>query len=385
MADALLDKDDTLDVRTADVADAAFIGLPYDLYRGEPNWRPPLRMERKAQIGQGNPARKSIDACFFTAWRKGKPIGRIAAFTNALHDAQHGADTGFFGYFDCQDDAAAQDALLQSAKDWMRGQGRSKLLGPAMWSVNEEVGLLIDGFDHPPAVMMPYGHPHMVEAIARNGFSKAIDLYAYRANLTRGAPDAKLVKSLCAKARRDPGLTWRSQDASDFMGDVHMARDIFNDAWSDNWGFIPFSEQQFTHMAKEMKPIMFKTGFQIGFVDGEPATFIWMIPDVNELVRGLDGRLLPFGWARLLWRLKTKRVSKGRVPLMGLKRKFQKGRRGVALTTAICSDAFDAGQAQGFDQCELSWILEDNASMTGICDLVGADHYKTYRMVEALL
>jgi len=217
------------------------------------------------------------------------------------------------------------------------------------------------------------------------GLKNPSDLFAYLADLSDGAPTGRLVEALRSKAEVDLGLTWLSMNTRDFMGDVRMAREIFNDAWSDNWGFIPFSEEQFSHMAKEMKPIMFGAGFQIGFVDGEPAAFIWMIPDLNEVVKGLDGRLLPFGWAHLLWRLKTKKVTKGRVPLMGLKRKFHKGRCGVALTTKICSDAFDAGQAQGFTQCELSWILEGNRSMTGICELVGADQYKTYRMVEAKL
>ncbi|MGB6228947.1 MAG: hypothetical protein WBF53_02325 [Litorimonas sp.] len=370
-------------VQGSDRADAVFLDLPYELYRGEAHWRAPLRMERRQQIGAKNPATRHMTARFFVARTEGRPVGRIAAFTNAEHDRHHGPGVAFFGYFDCVDDPAVSDALLEAAKDWARGQGRTRLVGPAMWSVNEEVGLLIDGFEHPPAIIMPYGHPHQVEAVERNGFEKAVDLYAYRADLSGGAPDVPLVRRLCAKAEADPGLTWRSLNTRDFLADVRMAREIFNDAWADNWGFIPFSEEQFVHMAKEMRPIMFGTGFQIGFIDGEPATFVWMIPDVNEAVRGLDGKLLPLGWAKLLWRLKTRRVAKGRIPLMGLKRKFHGTRRGVVLTTKICSESFDAGKAQGFAQCELSWVLETNPSMMAICDMVGADRYKTYRMVEA--
>ncbi|GHA81586.1 DNA-binding protein [Algimonas arctica] len=373
------------DISGSDQADSDFLALPYTLYAGEPEWRAPLRFERKAQLSAKNPTRAAITARFFVARRAGQAVGRIAAFINTAHDQVHGGAVAFFGYFDCEDDPALSDGLLNAAKDWARSQGRTHLRGPAMWSVNEEVGLLVDGFEHPPAVMMPYGHPHQVDAITRNGFEKSTDLYAYLADLTDGAPSGRLVSALRGKAETDSGLTWRSMNTRDFMGDVRMAREIFNDAWSDNWGYVPFSEEQFSHMAKEMKPIMFKTGFQIGFVDGEPAAFIWMIPDLNEVVKGLNGRLLPFGWAQLLWRIKAKKVTKGRVPLMGLKRKFHKGRRGVALTTQICSDAFDAGQAQGFTQCELSWILEGNRSMTSICELVGAEPYKTYRMVEAEL
>jgi hypothetical protein len=365
--------DAALDISGSDQADRDFLTLPYTLYAGQPSWRAPLRFERKAQLNDKNPTRATITAKFFVARRDGEAVGRIAAFINTAHDDIHGVGTAFFGYFDCGDDPALADALLEIAKTWAREQGRTYLRGPAMWSVNEEVGLLVDGFNHPPAVMMPYGHPYQVAAIERNGFEKATDLFAYLADLTNGAPDTRLVKALCKKAETDAGLTWRSMNKRDFMGDVKMAYDIFHDAWSDNWGFIPFSEKQFTHMAKEMRPIMFGPGFQIGFIDGEPATFIWMIPDLNEVVKGLNGHLLPFGWAKLLWRI------------MGLKRKFHKGRRGVALTTKICSEAFDAGQAQGFTQCELSWILEDNSSMTGICEMVAAEKYKTYRMVEAIL
>jgi hypothetical protein len=375
----------SIDIVESDSANSEFLSLPYRLYRGEAHWRAPLRMERKAQIGPKNPAFNAITPRFLVAKRGPDVVGRLAVFLNAAHDAAHGSGTAFFGYFDCEDKAETADLLLSKAKQWAREQGCVRLRGPAMWSVNEEVGLLVKGYDYPPAVMMPYGHPYQKELFENNGFHKVVDLYAYRADVSGGAPQGKLVQGLRRKALDDPGLSWRSLNTSDFMNDVRMARDIFNDAWSDNWGFIPFSEAQFTHMAKEMKPIMFKSGFQIGFIDGEPATFVWMIPDLNEATNGLDGHLFPVGWAKLLWRLKTKKVGQGRIPLMGLKKKFQKGRRGVALTTQICSDAFDAGKAQGFHHCELSWVLEDNRSMKGICDLVGADHYKTYRMVEATL
>ena len=376
--------DASIQIVAAQTVGPEFLDLPYRLYRDEPAWRAPLRMERKDHFSAKNPAMGGIKACYFLALKDGQSVGRIAAFTHAEHDAVHGQDTAFFGYFDAIDDPVVADRLFDAAKNWAREQGRARLRGPAMWSVNEEVGLLIKGFDYPPAVMMPFGKPHQVASIERNGFEKAVDLYAFMADLTDGAPKARLVQSLRKKAEADDGLTWRSLNTSDFLGDVRMAREIFNDAWSDNWGFIPFSDTQITHMAKDMKPIMFADGFQIGFVDGEPAAFVWMIPDINEAAHSLNGRLLPFGWAKFLWRLKGKKVTQGRIPLMGLKKKFQKGRRGVALTTEICSRAFDAGKAQGFSGCELSWVLENNDSMIGICDLVHARHYKTYRMVEAV-
>ncbi|WP_371398487.1 hypothetical protein AB6B39_07810 [Algimonas porphyrae] len=194
MADAASDLTDIL-VSSAATASADFLELPYSLYGGEAAWRAPLRMERRAQLGAKNQALQGVTPRFFLARRDGHVVGRIAAFTNARYDAEHGRETAFFGYFDCIDDPDVSDALLSAAKDWGRAEGRQRMVGPAMWSVNEEVGLLVDGYGHPPAVMMPYGHPHQLDAVTRNGFTKAVDLYAYRADLTKGAPTNRLVQN----------------------------------------------------------------------------------------------------------------------------------------------------------------------------------------------
>ena len=373
-------------ITQSDAASAAFVDLPYALYRGEAAWRAPLRMERRAQVDPAkNPAMDRIGPRFFTAARHGRPVGRIAAFTNADHDARYGAGDAFFGYFDCEADPAVEDALLEAAKGWGRERGRSRLIGPGMWSVNEECGLLVNGFEHPPAVMMPHGRPHQVAAVERNGFEKVVDMLAYRADLSRGAPDTPFMRRLRATARRDDGITWRPMDAADFKAEVALAMDIFNDAWSENWGFLPFPQAQIDHMAAEMKPIMYQEGFWVASIDGEPAAFIWMIPDVNEAARGFDGKLLPFNWARFLWRLKRGKVAKSRIPLMGLRREHQNTKRGLAAVAEICAQAFDAGREQGFTQCELSWILEDNEGTKGICEIAGAVPYKTYRIYGAAL
>ena len=322
---------------------------------------------------------------FFTAVRDGKTVGRIAAFTNSAHDARYGSADAFFGYFDCEADRDAEDALLETVKTWAREQGRSRLVGPSMWSVNEECGLLVDGFEHPPAVMMPYGRPSAVAAVERHGFSKIVDLQAYLADLRDGAPNGPVVRKLCASAERDPGITWRPMDTSDFKAEVALAMDIFNDAWSDNWGFLPFSQAQIDHMASEMRPIMFREGFQVAYIDGEAAAFVWMIPDINEAVRDFGGSLLPLNWAKLLWRIKRGHVTKARIPLMGLRKVHQKTRRGVAAVCRINAAVFDAGHARGFEQSELSWILEDNEGVKRICGLADAELYKTYRMYAAEL
>jgi GNAT superfamily N-acetyltransferase len=376
--------DQTLEIRKSASANADFLTLPYTLYANEPAWRPPLRMERKSQVsGQKNPAMAVIEPCFFIAYRDGVPVGRIAGFINRAHLRHYSDETVFFGYFDCIDDKSVEDALLSAVMDWARQKGYKRLIGPAMWSVNEECGLLVDGFEHPPAVMMPYGRPHQVAAVERHGFEKQVDMLAYRADISNGSPDSPFMRRLLKLAERDEGITWRSMNAKAFKSEVALAMDIFNDAWSDNWGFIPFPPAQIDHMAAEMRPIMYPKGFWVAFIDEEPAAFIWMIPDVNEAVRDFGGSLLPLNWMKLLWRLKRGYVKKSRIPLMGVRKKYQNTKRGLAAVNKICSLAFDAGRDQGFTQCELSWILEDNEGVKTICDIAGADHYKTYRMYGA--
>ena len=373
--------DSQIDIQGYAEAPNDFVALPYALYEGEPAWRPPLRMERASQIdARKNPAMAGIRPRFFVARRGGEAVGRIAAFLNSAHDERYGDEAGFFGYFDCLDDPAVEDALLEAAKDWVRELGRTRLIGPAMWSVNEECGLLVDGFEHPPAVMMPYGRAHQVAALDRHGFTKVVDLLAYRADLSDGAPETRMVRAMCALAERDEGITWRSMDRANFKQEVALAMDIFNDGWSGNWGFLPFPQAQIDHMAAEMKPIMFDEGFWVAVIDGEPAAFLWMIPDVNEAVRDFSGRLLPFNWAKLLWRLKRKQVTKARIPLMGIRKRYHNTRRGLAAVAKLCQMAFDAGHANGFTQCELSWILEDNEGIKAICEQAGADAYKRYRI-----
>ena len=376
----------SIDIIQSDAADADFVDLPYQLYKDEPSWQAPLRMERTHQISPDhNPVARQMRPTFIKARRNGQTIGRISAFINADYDKHYGADTVFFGYFDCIEDVAVEDALLGKAIDWAKATGRQKILGPCMWSVNEEVGLLVSGFEHPNVVMMPFGRPQHQIAVERHGFGKAIDLYAYIADLRDGAPKNRIVKRLCRIPQNDPDIHWRPLDRKNFDRDVAIAFEIFNDAWSGNWGFVPFSEEQFKKMAADMKPIMFDEGCQIGFIDGEPAAFIWMIPDVNAAASGLNGRLFPTGWARFLYRVKTKKVRMGRIPLMGLRKKYHGNPRGTGLVTQICYDSFEGGHAQGFDACELSWILEGNESMKAICNLASAELYKTYRMYERAL
>ena len=360
-----------------------FLDLPYTLHKADPNWRAPLRFERAAQLDpKKNPAAKPITVQFFLAYKKGQCLGRIAAFLNASHDDHYKDNAGFFGYLDSAADSQITQALLSAAEDWVKSKGRDKIIGPAQWSVNEECGLLIDGFDTPPAVLMPYGRPDYKTSVEAAGFTKVVDMYAYMSDLHAGYPRSRIVKALVGYAEKTPSLTWRKLDTKNFVEDIKIAMDIFNDAWSENWGFIPFTPEQILHTAKEMKPILVRDTFWIGFIDEQPVAYVCMIPDINEAAKGFDGRLLPFNWAKFVWRLKVRKIKRLRLPLMGLRREWHNKRKGVSLTTKICELAYAGARDNGYTHCELSWILEDNEGMKAICDQAQAVHYKTYRMYE---
>ena len=364
-----------------------FLAIPDIIYKQDAHWRPQLKFERAAHLNPAkNPgAAKYQNRQLFIAVRDGEDIGRIAAFINPAHNTHSGANDGFFGFFDCIPEAEIGASLLGAAEAWLRGRRVDKMIGPSQWSVNEECGLLVDGFDTPPVVMMPHGLAAYKDMIEGQGFTKATEMYAFQAELAAGYPRPKMTQMMVKAAERNKDILIRPMRPSKFMDDVNIVMDIFNDAWSENWGFVPFSDAQITHMAKEIKPIMFKEGMWVGEYNGEPIAYIWMIPDLNEAIRDLNGSLLPFGWAKLLWRLKVSGVKQARIPLMGLRKDYHNTRTGLSIVASLCETVFEAGRQKGFTHCELSWILEDNPGMISICEQAGAKPYKTYRIYEKRL
>jgi len=337
-----------------------FLALPYDLYRGQPAWAPPLRLERKEQLDPNkNPAAQKLARQLFLAVKDGRDVGRIAAFINPIHDSHHDADTAFFGYFDAIDDSGVLSALISEAESWVRSKGRKRLVGPAQWGVNEEVGLLVDGFDYSNVLLMSYGRPYYAPAVR-----------------------PKMTQMMVDYAKRSDSISWRPLNSKDFNGEIDKAMSIFNDAWADNWGFLPFPDEDIQHLAKEMKPLISPERFLMGSIDGELVAFLCLLPDLNELTSGFDGKLLPFNWAKLIYRLKSQKANQARIPLMGLRRKYHNTRKGLALIAALCEESFELARQAGFTHCELSWILEDNDGMIAICEQASAKPYKTYRMYE---
>lgn len=362
---------------------ARFLILPYNLYRGQDAWRPPLRLERKEQLDpMKNPGARELDRDLFIASIEGQDVGRIASFTNPAYDSQHDAKTAFFGYFDGIDDTRVLSDLLETAQDWAVSKGRSRMVGPAQWGVNEEVGLLVDGFEDPNVLLMSYGRPYYAPVVEAAGFSKAIDMYAFQADLHAGYPRPKMTQMMVDYAKKSKAVSWRTLDPKNFRGDIEQAMAVFNDAWSDNWGYLPFPDDAIQHLAKEMRPLITPERFLIGTIDDEVAAFLCLLPDLNELTLGFDGKLLPFNWAKLAYRLKTNSAKQARIPLMGLKKKFHNTRKGLGLIAALCEESFESARQAGFTHCELSWILEGNDGMISICKQASAEQYKTYRMYE---
>ncbi len=362
----------------------AFIDLPYRAYRDLPGWRAPLRFERKAQIStKHNPGLAGVDHALMLARRNGQVVGRIAAIINSKHLDTYNDATGHFGFLDTlTPDAEVVTSLITAAEDWLRARGMKRICGPFSFSINEESGLLIDGFDTPPMLMMPHGRPEYAPALESLGYSKAMDLYAFLHEFDEEYHIPPTVKRWKDAFERDPALSIRPLNMKNFKADIELVMDMFNDAWSQNWGFIPFSTEQITMMAKELKPLIRSDALSIALIDNEPAGFTFFLPDINEITDGLNGHILPFGWAQLLYRLKIRGPKRARLPLAGLRRKFHKTRRGMVAMTGSFEAALAAQHAQGVREVEASWILETNRDLLNLVDLYKMDRYKTYRVFE---
>lgn len=358
---------------------AEFIRLPAAIFKDDPQWIPPLFLERKIHLSpKHNPYFQHAKSQSWLAWRGDVPVGRISAQVDQMHLAQHHDATGFFGMLDAEDNQATFAALITTAEQWLAEQGMRRVRGPFNLSINEEMGLLIDGFADPPVFMMSHALPYYRERIEQCGYHKAVDTLAYLINPNFVAPPVMQRLLKMASER----VTVRTLDRSRFDEEIMLLRDIFNDAWSENWGFVPFTEAEFKELGQNLKFLLHDEYIQIAEVDGEAAGFIIGMPNINEAIRDLKGKLFPFGWLKLIWRLKIKGPASGRVPLMGVRKKFQKTRLGPGLAFLIIDAVRNELHKRGAHRLELSWILEDNAGMRNIIESIGGTAYKRYRVYE---
>jgi GNAT superfamily N-acetyltransferase len=294
-----------------------------------------------------------------------------------LHLERYNDATGFFGMLDAEDNPETFGALLETAEGWLRGQGIRRVRGPFNLSINQEMGVLIDGFDTPPFFMMGHARPYYAARIEEAGYRKAIDALAYLIGQDYGSETMR--RLIAATAHR---AKVRPLNLKRFDDDLALLRDIFNDAWAENWGFVPFTAAEFDDLGKAFRFLVDPDMIQIAEVDGEAAAFIVLLPNINEAIRGLQGRLFPVGWAKLLWRLKVRYPETFRVPLMGVRSKFQRSRLGSALAFLVIEAVRPAVNRHRVKSLELSWILEGNAGMRSIIESIGGRAYKRYRVYE---
>jgi len=357
---------------------ADFIGVPWNLYGEDPNWVPPLKFERKDALAPKAPFFGHADWQGWVAYADGKPMGRISAQIDHLYEPRHNEKAGYFGFIEAPDDQAWFDALLETAAHWLRARGRERMVGPFNLGVNQEVGVLVDGFETAPYFMMGHHLPYYGDRIEAAGMGRAQEMLAYLMD-----PDYKSprVQTMLLK-RYLGGVTVRSIDKKNLDAELATMRDIFNDAWANNWGFVPFTEQEFAAVGKELLLITPTEFLKVAELDGRAVAFIVLLPNVNDIIADLNGSLLPFGWAKALWRLKAKPLRSGRVPLMGVRSEFHHTKLGPGLAYALINAMRGPALEKGMQEVELSWILETNAGMCGIIESLGGYVSKRYRMYD---
>lgn len=358
-----------------------FIRLPQQLYRDDPNWVCPLYFEQKERFSRKNPFFQHARWRAWLAFRNGVPVGRISAQIDSLHQDKFADNTGHFGCLEAEQDQGVFNALFAAAENWLRAENMSRATGPFNLSINEECGLQIDGFDTPPRIMMVHGRPYYAQAVEAAGFRKAVDLIAYHQHPDFEPPKVmqRLVRRVADRVRIRP------LDRKHLPAELELMRDIFNDAWRDNWGMVPFTQAEFAEIGKVMSLLIGDDFVQIAEVDGEPAAMIICLPNINEAIHDLGGRLLPFGWLKLLWRLKVRYPKSARIPLMGVRRKYHHTPFGPALSYMITDTLRHPVLARGIRDMEMSWILEHNSGMRNIIESLGGTPYKTYRLYEKAL
>ncbi|EKD50547.1 MAG: hypothetical protein ACD_62C00509G0002 [uncultured bacterium] len=356
----------------------AFINFPYSLYQNDPHWVPPLKLERQEFLDpKKNPFFLNAEGQLFLALREDQVVGRISAHINHLHNERYSEKTGHFGLFDAIDDGEVARALFDAVCEWHGKRGMTQIAGPFNLSVNEETGLLIDGFESSPFPLMAHNYPYYQKLIEDQGFTKLKDLFAWAYSAERPVPEQ--AQQIADVVKTYPGLTVREVNMRHLKKDVAIIRDVFNSAWSKNWGFIPWTEEELGKIAKDLKLILNPKLALIAEVDGQPAAISIAFPNYHEAIKDLKGRLFPFGIFKLIYRLKTNKIKTARLALLGIKKEFRHDIL-AGLSVYLYSEMHRRGQALGLTGGELSWTLEDNEKINRGIELMGGKVYKKYRV-----
>ncbi|MBI3205893.1 MAG: hypothetical protein HYZ29_30435 [Myxococcales bacterium] len=356
-----------------------FLDVVDYVYRDDPNYVRPLDFDLEQRLSKKNPFFEHAEATTFTAYKNGWCVGRISAQVDRAHLERYKDDVGFFGFLDTVDDPEVAKALLDAAAKWLARRGMKQMRGPMSLNINEEIGCLIDGFDTPPMILMPHHRAYQGALIEQAGLEKIKDLYAWR--YTVGDVPKRAAKAM-ADVDAMPEVKLRHVDKSHVERDVRIIMDVFNDAWSDNWGFVPLTETELSKMASELKPILIPELTYIADIDGEPAAVALALPNINELIGDLHGKLFPLGLPKLLYRLKVKGPKSARLIILGIRKKYRGVKKYGALSICLYAKMHRSAEKIGVRWGELSWTLEDNAAVNVGIKFMGGEIYKKYRLYQ---
>jgi hypothetical protein len=356
-----------------------FLDVVDYIYRDDPHYVRPLNLDLKGRLSKKNPFFEHAEGRVFTAHRNGFCVGRITAQVDHEHLRLHQDDAGFFGFLDTIDDQEVATSLLERAGRWLSDRGMKRMRGPFSLSINDESGCLVEGFDTPPMIMMPHHRTYQAGLIEGAGLQRIKTLYAWRyevGNLKRRVAEAH--DELASR----PEVTSRHVDPRNVEGDARVVMDVFNDAWSENWNFVPFTRAELKKFAKDLKLILVPELTQIAFVNGEPAAVAVAVPNVNEVIFDFNGSLFPTGLPKLLYRLKVQRPQTARLMILGIRKKWRSKREYAGLSTYLYAKLNEAGQKLGIRWGELSWTDEHNGPVNAAIKMMGGRIYKKYALFE---
>jgi GNAT superfamily N-acetyltransferase len=357
-----------------------FIQVAFEVYRDDPAWVPPLNMEITDRLTpEKNPFFEHADVALFTAWKDGEVVGRISAQIDHEHLRIHQDNAGFFGFFDTIDDQEVASALVAAAEEWLAGRGMTVMRGPFSLSINEETGMLVEGFDSPPTIMSPHHRSYQGALADGAGLHKAKDCYGWKYDV---APAPARAQKAWETINSLPEVQFRSVSPRKLKKEVRDILDVFNDAWQHNWGFVPATDAEAKKMAADLQLILDKELSFFAEIDGQPVAICVCLPNLNEVIFDFKGKLNPVTISKLLWRLKIRRPKSARLMLLGVRTELRGKKRYAPLATAVIAELVRRGLKRGYDWAELGWTLEENRLINAAIRSIGAKVYKRYRIFE---
>jgi hypothetical protein len=357
-----------------------FLDVVDYIYRDDRQYVRPLDMELRDRLNpRKNPFFEHAEGTIFCAYRNGWCVGRVTAQIDRGHLDRYGDKTGFFGFFDTVDDPEVARALLARAESWLRARGMKTVRGPLSLSMNEEIGCLVEGFDRPPYILSPHHRAYQGRLIEQSGYTKVKDVFAWRYLV--GDPNAR-VKRACEEIRSLPEVSHRTLSMKTLQKDVEFFVNVYNDSLSENWGYVPLTRREINKMASDFRLLLLPEITCIVSIGGEPAGVAVALPNLNELVRDLGGKLFPLGFPKFLWRLKVERPRSGRLIFLGIRKKWRHVRKYAGLSAFMYAQMNEGGRKLGMREGELGWTLEDNGRVNAGIQMMGGTLYKRYRLYE---